>query len=235
MKEKWAAKLDGVCEVSLRGAADLAYWQERLADEHLDPVDHEGRAQVLIIAAEGRFKGIGFRELSFSILAAPRSSDVQGAFLVQAFNSRRFFAFCERWLFDTPYDYGDVRVSTAHPASIQLLLSAEPRFFLEMRSGVGGAQVRVPSHTGAGGWEGPVFLPTNRRRGSPPKFFVARVAGDTEAYPFDLEEDWCSMHPGPPLKILQALCESHFTPQEWLIRKEATHCKSKTYKRSEYF
>src|SRR5689334_13869653 len=98
---KWAAKLTGVHEVSLTGSADLAYWQKQLEPQRLAPIEADGRAQVLIIAAAARFKGVRFRELSFSIQARPidGSATDQGAFLVQAFSSNRFFAWCERRLF----------------------------------------------------------------------------------------------------------------------------------------
>src|SRR5205809_54806 len=101
---KWAARLKGVREVSLLGTANLAYWKSRLPAEGLVPAEQDGRAKVLVIAAAALFKGISFAEVSFSIvLATGRNSDPSDAYLVHAYNSRRFFALCERVFFATPY------------------------------------------------------------------------------------------------------------------------------------
>jgi hypothetical protein len=228
---KWAAQLSGVRDVSVVGAADLAYWTPRLEAEGLAPLVQDGRAQLTIISADGRFMGLRFRELSFSVLALYRNAGVErpGAMLVQAFNSRRSFAWFERTLFATPYLYGDVRVETDAPASIALSLDDGLRFQAEMLNGVGGAAVRTPARVGEGGWNGPVFLPT---AGSAEKFFVADVSGLTETYPFDRGLDWFSLQPGQRPQILSDLIESHFTPTEWQIRKDAVHRKSKTYDRA---
>ena len=124
---KYVAELAHVREISLLGTADLPYWSARLAEEGLIPATLGGRARVLIVAAESRFKGIRFRELSFSILVAHKATHAneQAAYLVAAFNSRRVFAFCERVLFKTPYSYGDVRIPSLCPPSIQLVKDDE--------------------------------------------------------------------------------------------------------------
>ena len=63
---KWAANLDGVREVSLWGTADAAYWRDYLASEGLVPDELDGKARIMIVAAEGRFMSLPFREISFS-------------------------------------------------------------------------------------------------------------------------------------------------------------------------
>src|SRR5947207_14645228 len=102
---KWAADLAHVREVSLRGTADLAFWQDRLAKEELAPAADDGHAHLLIIAADLKFIGVRFREVSFSVLVERRGEGTgsDAAFLVRAFNSCRFFAFSERVFFSTPY------------------------------------------------------------------------------------------------------------------------------------
>lgn len=228
---KWAAQLSGVRDVTLLGTAELAYWAPRLEAEGLAPLVQDGRAQLTIISADGRFMGLRFRELSFSVLAVCRDEGVErpGALLVQAFNSRRSFAWFERTLFATPYLHGDVCVQTEAPASIALGLSGGRHFHVEMRSGVSGGAVRAPARAGEGVWNGPVFLPAVA--GPEKKFFLADVHGHTEIYPFDGEVDWFSMQPGQGLEILNALIESNFMPIEWQIRRNAVHRKSKTYDR----
>jgi hypothetical protein len=46
-----------VHKVSLLGTADPGYWMGYLKGNALVPVEKEGRAQVLIIVASGRFWG----------------------------------------------------------------------------------------------------------------------------------------------------------------------------------
>src|SRR5690348_9916827 len=102
---KWAAQVAHVREVSLLGTADLAFWKDRLLKEDLQPAESDGQAQLLIIAANLKYMGIRFRELSFSVLVSRLEAGVQqdAAYLVRAFNSSRPFAFCERVFFSTPY------------------------------------------------------------------------------------------------------------------------------------
>ncbi len=86
---KYVAELAHVREVSLLGSADLGFWAERLRVEGLTPVEHAGRARVLVVACDSKFFGVRFRELSFSVFVrrpdASEGSDA--AFLVQAFRS----------------------------------------------------------------------------------------------------------------------------------------------------
>ena len=64
---KYVAELAHVREVSLLGSADLGFWAERLRGEGLTPVEHAGRARVLVVACDSKFFGVRFRELSFSV------------------------------------------------------------------------------------------------------------------------------------------------------------------------
>src|SRR5438874_1258263 len=93
---KWAAELAHVQEVSLLGKADLAFWKDRLLKEDLRPAESCGQAQLLFIAANSKYMGVRFRELSFSVLVARLEAGVRqdAAYLVRAFNSCRLFAFC---------------------------------------------------------------------------------------------------------------------------------------------
>ncbi|HYR28576.1 MAG TPA: hypothetical protein VEU30_08925, partial [Thermoanaerobaculia bacterium] len=99
---KYVAKLRGVLDVTLTGTTDLDYWRTRLP---MPPLAVNGRAQAMVIAAAARFRGIRFCELSMSVAVEG------GAFLLQAFNSVRFFAWSERTFFHTPYAHAPVSVS----------------------------------------------------------------------------------------------------------------------------
>src|SRR5262245_30736734 len=228
---KWAAELAHVREVSLLGTADLAYWRDRLAKEGLAPVERDGQALVLLVTADARFLGVRFREVSFSVLVSipGEGPGREAAFLVQAFNSCRLFAFCERVLFQTPYLHGDVRVSTS-PASIQLAKRGEVVLRAAMRADAA-APNRSPSRSGDDGWEGPVFLPS--RGPGKEKAFFARVRGHTHSYAFLPAEDEVTIRPGRDSEALQALIDSRFAGREWAVREDAAHAKSKTYARGE--
>ncbi|MDB5323733.1 MAG: hypothetical protein JWN40_5364 [Phycisphaerales bacterium] len=231
---KWAAKLAHVKEVSLLGVADLAYWEGRLRHDNLFAAQRDGKAQVMIVATDSRFMGVPFREFSVSVLAFENGTGGRrdGAYLVHAWNSCRFFAFCERVFFSTPYSHGEVRVSTAAPVSIHVAEKGRVLFEAQMRSADVAGSGRKPSSSGAGGWDGLVFLP--RRNAIPVergKFFHARIAGHTETFPFLRETDALTMNPGNGNGFLAALANSNFAPEQWVVRADATHAKSKTYKR----
>ena len=232
---KWAAELAHVREVSLLGTADLAFWKDRLLKEELLPAESDGRAQLLIIAADSKFMGVQFRELSFCVsVSRPDDGTRQdAAYLVRAFNSCRFFAFCERVFFSTPYYHGDVRVSASLPTAMHLVKNGEVVFAAEMGAALPGLG-REPSRCGEDGWDGPVFLPQGRRRGGRQgKLFVARLRGYTRTYAFLPGTDSVAIKASPDSEVLQALRDSHFVAKEWIIRADATHAKSKTYKRAD--
>jgi hypothetical protein len=230
---KWAAELAHVREVSLLGTADLAFWKDRLRNEELLPAESSGQAQLLIIAADSKYLGVRFRELSFSVLVSrPEQGPPQdAAYLLRAFNSCRLFAFCERVFFSTPYYHGDVRVSASLRASMHLVKQGEVVFAAEMGAASSGLG-REPSRCGEDRWEGPVFLPESRRRkDGQGKLFIARLRGYTRRYPFLPGADSVAIKSTPGSEVLQALGDSHFLAREWIVREDAIHAKSKTYKR----
>ena len=235
-KIKWAAELSHVREVSLLGTADLAYWADRLKEQGLAPVARDGKAQVLVIAADARFMGVRFHEVSVSVLAREGDGESarDGAYLLHAFNSSRFFAFCERRLFSTPYSHADVRVCADAPASIRARESGRDVFRAEMAAG------RNLARTVDGGWAGPVFLPS-RDRAAPAqpagdgRLFFARIQGQTETYPFLDGKDSVTIAPGPAGGALRSLIDSQFAGTEWSVRRDATHAKSKTYNHGRRF
>jgi hypothetical protein len=222
---KWAAQLASVQEVSLVGTASLAFWKERLRAEDLVPLERAGRAQVLVTAAAARFWGVRFQEVSFSVLVSDSAGGGrrEGAYLLGAFNSSRFFAFCERALFATPYYPADVRVTAAGTASVEVRKRGEVVFRAAM-SDDGSAATRAVLRQGEDGWEGPVFLPKG-------KLFFARIKGHTQAYPFLPDRDALTVRPTQNDGFLQALIDSEFAVNEWTVRADATHAKSKTYQR----
>jgi hypothetical protein len=226
---KYTAVLKHVREVALSGTADLTFWKDRLQQQNLLPAERDGRARVLIIAAAGNFAGIRFQELSFSILLS-RTTDAggdDGAYLLQAFNSSRFFAFCERTFFSTPYLFGTVEVSTGSPVSIKVVDGPEVVFRAEMQAA--SAVTRESSFRQTDGWEGPVYLPKVGRKRDSQRHFFARISGATKVYPFLHATDSVTISRSHGGEALQSLIDSNFIATEWAVREDATHSKSKTY------
>lgn len=196
MPEKYVAELEHVREVTLSGSANLTYWRDRLQNEGLTPREREGQSQMLVIASDARFRGIHFRELTISVLAD------EGAYLVQAFNSVRLFAWVERVIFRAPYVFERIRVdSTA-------VRSAVLEAHCALRKAVS-AEVD--------GFDGPVYLPDRR-------YFRAHIAGLTERIAFDPGRDAFAT-------TLPSLLESRFVPREWQLRRDARHAKGNTLPR----
>jgi hypothetical protein len=221
---KWAAQLAHVREVSLRGEADLAFWTQYLAPQRLAPLSRNDRAQILIISADARFRGVRFREVSFSVLVVPPDPSLgnEAAYLLGAFNSNRFFTWCERTLFSTPYTHANVEVSTA-PPGVRVSRAGATLF----QAWMSGEPPATTARSAPRGFEGPVLLP--RRQGRPAKYFIARLAGDTTTLPAGDQGAAVSIIPTADAPLLQALLDSLFVPTEWHVRPDATHAKSKTY------
>src|SRR5262245_41871734 len=90
---KWAAQLTHVREVSLLGSADLNFWTGQLLSANLHPAESDGQAKILIVAADAKYFGLRFRELSISVLVRQPSEEGRDApYLLRAYNSRRLFA-----------------------------------------------------------------------------------------------------------------------------------------------
>ncbi len=228
-KFRIAAEVHNVREVSQLGSADLGYWQDRLAKVDLQPVVENGRARLLLISAEMRYLGVRFRELSINALVtADNPLGQPGAFLTQAFNSFRPFAWSERTLFDTPYAHGDVRVGTAASPAIELHMRGEEVFSARQGASPGDRSPPVKDL-----WQGPVFLPiVDGRDARDGKLFYAIVLGLTRTYAFDPAADHFFLHPTAMLPGVQALRESGYLPEQWIARVQAGHVKSVTYRRS---
>jgi hypothetical protein len=233
---KWAAELADVEEASILGVADWGYWNDHLRQADLVPAERDGKAQILIVAGAARFAGIGFRELSFSVLVSQPGQWTwrESSYLIQAINSSRPFAFCERAFLSTPYLHGNLRLASALPDVVEWAEKGRVLFRAQMQAEAS-ATSREPSTCGEDGWEGAVFLPDqhghddNRR-----KMFFARLQGYAKRYPFLGERDMLKVEPSPDVPVLQALVDSRFAPAEWVLRPKAIHAKSKTYRRGDF-
>jgi len=82
-------------------------------------------------------------------------------------------------------------------------------------------------------WEGPIFLPGSAEPNAA-RLFFGRLKGDTLTYTF-LAEDEISTEHEDDSGIFRLLADSSFIPQEWVIRLDATHGRSKTYQRAKTF
>lgn len=233
---RWSAQLKHVREVSLIGTASLAYWQTRLREENLSPAADNGHATILIVAATGTFMRFSFCELSISVRIDQhtRKSDNQTYFLIQAFNSNRFFAFCERTLFATPYEHAAVSVEHNLPAAVRVTRRFEPLLSVSM-SGQDNATSRKPAHESHEAINARLLLPgRNREPHAAPKMFFARISGYTRSYPFERDRDTIAIADSPDVEGCSTLTASDFAPTTWVIRTDANHAKSKTYSSGDF-
>jgi hypothetical protein len=228
-KIRYIAEPKHVREVTLIGPADFGFWGDYLKAEGLAPVRCGDSAEVMIVAAEMVYLGLRFTEVSFSVRAVPvQGNSGAGMRLLRAFTSNRIFAWFERRVFTTPYAHGDCQVSIHIPTSVWLAAQGKPIFSAEMSS------VERPNlRTGEERWEGPVFLPP-RGRANESRLFFGRFSGHTVVYPFSTDDRF-AIDSTAGGGALQPLADSSFHPQQWIVRADATHGKSKTYRRTDIF
>ncbi len=232
-KLRFAARISHVNELTLRGSADLEFWVKQLEPEGLVPTAKNGRAQVLIVAADMRYFGIRFQEVSFSILAhvQNRTGRGNGAFLLQAFNSRRFFAWVERTRFSTPYAYARFRGSRGQTSPGIEVHRGNSCLF---RATLGSVAERPISPDASQGWSGLIYLPVAPRRPDETRrAFYAEVAGLTLRIPFMPEHDSIAIDTDSEFSALSALSKSDVVIENWIMRPDADHAKSMTYGRDE--
>ncbi len=217
----------GVRELSLIGNADLTFWRDRLKSESLIPRVKRERAEIIISATDSRWMGLPFQELSIAVSLSPvaRSSESSGLYLVQAFNSRRFFAFVERALYKTPYSLGKIEFIHQPPFFMNLNCHGINVFTAEMADGESLPQGADDS------WEGPIYLPERSRdKIEETRFFFARLDGNAENYPFRPGLDRFSVTASRRYPVFQWLSTSDFRGDEWRVRVDATHARSRTNK-----
>ena len=218
----YVAVIDNVGEITLRGTADYGFWHARLKGEGLVPVQEQGRAKLFISATIGKYIGIRFRELCFLVEATAEvdGGRAVGCCMPHAFNSVRLYAWIERTFFSCPYCYAKVSATLEPSLSVSLHETGETCFEAKL------AADATPLPCDEEGWQGPIFLPTSRRR----QFFYAKLSGVTEKYAFT-DSDLLRIAPHPHWPILDCLVESQFTGTQWLIRRNARHAKSQSINR----
>jgi hypothetical protein len=216
----YIATITPVRELILAGAADLAYWRDRLAPAGLFPHDDGGRAAITLSAIAGRFRGLPFRECSVGVAVSERDGGPpEAVYLAEAFNSSRPLAWAERTFFRTPYQLAGIHLNEQTPVAASVTMAGQIILTMSMA-----AATEPPRHE-AQAWEGRIFLPPNGQRR---ELFYARLAGPTDVYPFT-PADTLTIRPGGD--ALRCLVESNFAAEEWRIRAAAVHARSRTYDR----
>jgi hypothetical protein len=222
---KYVADVRDVVDVTLRGSGNLDFWIRYLAQFQLVPLNEEGEASLFILSGKLKWNGVRFAEVAFWV-ALKDPQYPHAAFLVQAFNSCRFFAWCERVFFQTPYAHAacevindSSKVSVSITKQSASLLSANTAALGRFRRG----------NADDNEWNGPVFLPPTDP-GESQRYFIAQIVGDSRVAPFR-SEDIFTLSTGAGEEGPRTFMESGFQPREWQIRDNATHRKSKTFKR----
>ena len=228
---RYVAALSNVSEVSLVGTADLAFWKAHLSGGALAPAESEGKARLLISASAAKFMGLPFAEFSVCVLVVPPVDRgwKDAAYLVHAFNSRRFFALCERVLYSTPYYHGRVRVTAAFPPAVEVCAEDGATYHASLRRGAS-ERPPGPSRSATECWNGPVFLAgRGGGEGTARRVFFAKLQGLTRAFPYAPARDTVEITSASAGSVFQMLIDSRFEGREWIVREGATHARSKTY------
>ena len=224
---KFIATVNGAREVTLIGAADYDYWANRLLPDDLEPERRNGRAEVILSAVQLNWMGVSFREFSVSVRVHDRDEPtITGIYLVSAFSTSRLFAFIEKHHFRTPYCHSNIDVSVQDPWSLQLFDGVHPVIKSERHSA---GEVESCDET----WEVRIFLPNGARGARPSdKLFFAKLSGATQIARFSASSDSLALTPSNQHAVVQSLVDSGFTGSEWRVRSNATHARSKTYRRA---
>lgn len=218
---KFVAIAGDVKELRLIGSAKLDFWNERLKDKPFQALQIGSRsAEITIAATELVWKRFRFNELTISLaIAAPDNARKQiGYLLLHALNSNRFFAFCERTFFSTPYHFGKVTLRQTTPCLMSARTNKQNVFNAAM------SRATRPVTEENESWEGAIFLPGARRE----KYFIGKLSGKSKICPF-IETDRIELPGETKNVVFDWLIASGFAGKEWRMRSRAFHAKSKTY------
>lgn len=217
---KYVAVVRDVRELRLLGRAKLDFWNAQLSNKPFQAFSDDGFAEITIAATELVWKGFRFNELTVSLTVAAKddSQNQIGYLLLHAFNSNRFFAFCERMFFSTPYHFGKVSVREITPCAMKADSNNENVLTAEM------SRVKRHETEEDESWEGAVFLPNSKGE----KYFIAKLSGKSKVCPF-VETDRIKLRADAENTVFDSLVNSGFTGKEWRMRSRAFHAKSKTY------
>lgn len=222
---RYAAVVHHVREVTLQASTDPARWEPVLEKIGLYPYLCNGRAIMLISGVIARWRGKRFRESVVAVhVSRTKAGDrLDGVYLVCAFHSSPLFAWIERTFFKTPHRPAAIDINDDLPVSHMTRDGLTP--FLEASMG----RSREPAREEDLDWLVPIYLP-NRRDGvaTERNVFHARIAGSTRIYPFDPERDCLTFNHKSDLPAVRFLAESDIVGQEWHIRSDSIHARTKT-------
>jgi hypothetical protein len=217
---KFIVTVQHVKEVTLAAEADLAYWQDRLKGLRVYPFNQQGNAAIAISATELHSMGRRSNEVTIGLTVCdrPAADSPDALYLLQAFNSLRSFAWIERTFFATPYQLGRIQVDEHVPVKVRLEDRAGVMLNLQMKTST------APVTTRDEMWQGKIYLPQ-----AAGKYFVAKLGGRTEVYPFLPEADTWRVFARNEYPVFQWLLESNLVAQEWRVRSNAVHARSISY------
>jgi len=225
---KYIAALKKVNELALVGSADLSWWRDFLASEDIEPVDVDGKAQVLVTGLVSRWMGIPFIDLSVIVAAQGRSGLAErGYYLARGINTSRFLAGVERRCLRLPYRYrGDLHVDLDGTPTI--LLGGQTAADLDVEMGL-----REPSEESQpqqeSGYTGALILPNASDR-IRHRWFMVDIRGLTSEYAFDAARDRFEIGSECSDPVIAGLRASRFRGTTWHRRRNATHARSKTFR-----
>lgn len=223
--------LENVQEVCLLGRADLEFFTRLLAPEGLHPTVHEGHAVLMLCAVDAVYGGTRYREAPLTVFTSrePGGSERDGAFLLRAYNTSRFFAWVERVRNHAPYYHARIPRSYQQEHSfIQLVRHNKPVLDARMSGKASGS----PASNSL--FEGPLQFPVALVSKPSPKDasknaapmgeqMWARLEGPMMVYPFLPGEDTLQLGEASLDRFAELLQASHFEPRAWWLREKGKH------------
>lgn len=221
---KYVAEIKHAREVTLLGTADVEPWKAALVRVGLAPYQSEGRAEMFVSVAAGKW-GIAFREVAIAVAVSrdPDGNRLDGYYSACAFHSSRLFAWIERTFFKCSHEYATIDLHEETPASIEVREGSDLLIHAVM------GDKREASRVEDVCVEIPVFLPDRTRNGTGRRnYFHARIEGTTLFYPYDATSDFFTIGDRADDCALGLVAGCGFAGREWVVRRDATHARTKT-------
>lgn len=205
--------VEPVHEITLIGHIEYDRWKSLFQSEEFYPETQNNRIELVLSAVDSSYMGIRFKEFSVSFRLCKNEF-----FLVDAYNSRRLFAWAERNFFATPYYNGHLLIQSHHldirKGKSRLMVASLPE----------SAPVIEENHE-VNEWK--IWLPKKlRKQVNVPHYFHAKLEGHTQYY--DVASGSINFNKDSGISIFDDLNKSDFVLTHWLIREGAIHSKSKT-------
>ncbi|MGM0588912.1 MAG: hypothetical protein ACQETE_10880 [Bacteroidota bacterium] len=227
---------EGLQELVLVGSARSEYWEDILYPQNFAPRSKHGRVRLWLDFILGYWLRKPYFELRtlVEIELTKHERDEQGLYLVNALNSSRFLSFIERTMYNMPHQPADIAMQTHRPPAFQF--READTFILKGQLSNKPDKIReYEVYSEMRSWKGPVCLPDQHKGLQTDKrLFVSAFEGRTKIVPFSEHLDTFEMNEQSNHPLLLHLLNSGYRAEEWQIRPQATHRRTKLMNYAQY-